>query len=151
MDFLGLSWHQISVLAAVVFGPIGCLVSFWYCVRPERRDAWRGPMLIGAVLATGSIVAAYLTGEQLLNAHPDLAVDAQVGAHQDYAERLLLPTIGFFVMAATTGTLHPRTGALRLLLPPLLACFSLVLFVMLMLASDADARLLVERIFDQFQ
>lgn len=150
MDFLGLSWHQISVLCAVVFGPLACVLGFWYAVRPERRDTWRGPMVIGAVVGTASIVAAYFTGEQLLAAQPQLAVDTQVAAHQEYAERLLLPAAAFFVMAATTGGLNPRTGVLRLLLPPLLACFSAVLFAMLMLASDADARLVVERIFAQF-
>lgn len=150
MDFLGLSWHQVSVLAAIVFGPIGCVLGFWYAVRPEHRDTWRAPMLVGAALGSAAIVAAYLTGEQLLASHPDLAANPQVGAHREYAEQLLLPTTGFFVLAAANGALHPRTGVLRLLLPPLLACFSVVQFAMIMLVSDGDSRLLLERISDQF-
>ena len=36
--------------------------------------------------------------------------DADVAAHQQYAARLVLPTIGFWVLAALTGGLNPRTG-----------------------------------------
>ena len=110
MEIVGLPWHTVLAYAAAGLGPIGCLIAIWYAIRVERRSFWRWPMLITATFATAAILAAFVTGDQLLNDRPNLAADADVVAHQQYATRLVLPTIGFWVLATLTGWLNPRIG-----------------------------------------
>jgi hypothetical protein len=150
MEILGLPLHSALAICAAVLGPIGCLVALWFSLRVERRDAWRFPMMITATLATASILGAFFTGDQLLRDNPELAEDTMVKAHQQYASRLVLPTIGFFVMATLAGWLNPRTGALKLALPLLLSGFAIVVLVLVILSGDADARSLWSEIQSQF-
>ena len=146
MEIVGLPWHTVLAYAAAGLGPIGCLTAIWYAVRVERRSFWRFPMLITATFAAAAILGAYITGDQLLNDRPNLAADADVAAHQEYAQRLVLPTVGFWVMGTLTGWLNPRSGLLRLALPFLLAGFAIVVLVLVVLSGDADARSLWDSI-----
>jgi hypothetical protein len=150
MEILGVPLHEALAIAAAVCAPVGCLVSLWYAFRPESRDAWRYPMIITATVATATILAAFISGDRMLTNHPQLSSDPQVGAHQEYAARLVLPTIGYFVMAALTGWLNPRTGALRLALPMLLTGFSVVVLALVVLSGDADARSLWDDVSARF-
>jgi len=150
MEIFGLPAHSALAISVAVLGPVGCLVALWYSFRPDHRSFWRWPMLITAVLATASIFGAYFSGEQLLADHPELADDPMVVDHQQYAVRLVLPTVGFFVMASLSALINPRTGALRVAMPILLAGFSLVVLVLVVLAGDADTRSLWETIRDSF-
>ncbi len=150
MEILGLPLHSALAIAAAVFAPVGCLVSLWYAFRPDHRDTWRFPMMIGATLATAAILGAYVSGDRMLTDNPQLRTDPMVLAHQEYAARLVLPTVGFFVMATLTGWLNPRTGALRLALPLLLSGFALVVLVLVVLSGDADARSVWDDIRAQF-
>ena len=150
MEILGLPLHSALAVSAAVLGPVGCLVALWYAFRPDHRTTWRWPMLITAVLATVSILGAYISGERLLADHPELTVDAQVVNHQQYATKLVLPTVGYFVMASLSALLNPRTGALRVALPFLLAGFSFVVLVLVALSADADTRSLWDTIRNSF-
>lgn len=149
MEIAGLPLHTVLAFAAAGLGPIACLVALWYAVRPERRHVWRYPMVVTATVGAAAILGAFISGDQLLNDQPNLAADAQVVDHQEYATRLVLPTIGFWVMAVLTGWLNPRTGALRLALPLLLTGFAVVVLVLVLLAGDADARSIWESMRDQ--
>lgn len=151
MEILGLPLHAALATSAAVLGPLGCLLAIWFVVRPDHRDTWRYPMLITAVLATASILATFVTGNQMLTDHPELADDPMVTAHREYASRLVLPTIGYFVIATLAGWLNPRTGALRVALPLLLFGFAIVVLVLVVLSGDAQARSLWSDIRDQFQ
>jgi hypothetical protein len=73
-----------------------------------------------------------------------------VAPHLEYADRLLLPGVGFFVVAVLTGLLNPRTGALRTVLPLLLTGFSVVVLVLVVLSSDSGARVLLDQILELF-
>ncbi|MGZ5405581.1 MAG: hypothetical protein ACXWDL_13085 [Nocardioides sp.] len=150
MEIYGLPLHAALAIGAAVLAPVGCLVSLWYSVRPDHRARWRFPMMIGATLATAAILGAFVSGDRMLTENPQLAADPMVFAHQEYAGRLVLPTIGFFVIATLTGWLNPRTGALRLALPMLLAGFALVVLVLVVLSGDADARSLWGELRAQF-
>lgn len=150
MEILGLPLHTVLALAAAVTGPVSCAVTLWFCVRVERRDTWRYPMLIAVTLATVSILGAFVTGDRMLEADPVLAQDPTVTAHQQYAARLVLPTVGYWVVASLTGWLNPRTGALRLMLPLILSGFALVVLVLVLLSGDADARSLWDSMTDRF-
>lgn len=140
MEIFGLPLHAAVAIAAAVLAPVGCVVSLWYSVRPDHRATWRFPMMIGATIATVAILGAYVSGDRTLTDNPQLAADPMVAAHQEYAARLVLPTIGFFIIATLTGWLNPRTGALRMALPMLLAGFAGVVLVLVVLSGDADAR-----------
>lgn len=150
MDLTGLSWHETLVFAAVVLGPLGCLVSLGYALRVDRRDNWRRPMLLTVLLGAAAVLGAYWSGDRLLADQPELAGDPQVTAHQDYALKLVLPTVGWFVIAMITGWVNPRTGALKLMLPLLLSGFAVVVLVLLVLAGDADARSVWHNIAERF-
>ncbi|HEX6148277.1 hypothetical protein [Nocardioides sp.] len=149
MEIVGVPVHTVLAYAAAALGPIGALTALWYAVRPERRHVWRYPMMVTATLGAAAILGAFVTGEQLLTDRPDLSVDASVAAHQEYAERLVLPAIGFWVMSMLTGWLNPRTGALRLALPLLLSGFAVVVLVLVVLAGDTEARSIWESMRDQ--
>jgi hypothetical protein len=149
-DVLGVPPHTALALAAAITGPVACALSLWFAIRVEHRDTWRYPMLISATLATASILGAFVTGQRLLEAEPDLAAQSMVAAHQDYAARLVLPTVGWWVVAALAGWLNPKTGALKLALPLLLTGFSAVVLVLVILSGDADARSLWTSVTNRF-
>ncbi len=150
MEILGLPPHTVLALAAAITGPVACALSLWFAIRVEHRDTWRYPMLISATLATAAILGAFVTGQRLIEDEPDLAVDPMVAAHQDYAARLVLPTVGWWVVAALSGWLNPKTGALKLALPLLLTGFSAVVLVLVILSGDADARSLWTSVTNRF-
>jgi hypothetical protein len=150
MDFGGTTWHEVFVLAAVVLGPIGCLASLGYAFRVDHRDSWRRPMLTTALFGLLAILGAYVTGERTLTDNPDLAVDPQLRAHQDYAANLVLPTVGWFVVATVTGWINPRTGAFKLLMPMVLAGFATVVLVLVVLTGSPDARSLLRDLTGEF-
>ena len=151
MELFGVPLHVMLAIAAAVCAPVGCLVSLWFAFRPESREGLRRPMMITAALATASILAAYVSGDRMLADNPQLSADPQVGAHQEYAARLVLPTVGYFVLAALTGWLNPRTGVLRLALPMLLTGFTVVVLVLVVLSGNPDARSLWAEVSDRFQ
>lgn len=150
MELLGVPLHTALALSAAVLAPLGCVVSLWFAVRVDHRDDWRFPMMITATLATVSILGAFFSGDRMLTENPELANDSMVTAHQQYAARLVLPTIGYFVLASLTGWLNPRTGALRLALPLLLAGFAVVVLVLVVLSGDADARSIWDDVRNRF-
>lgn len=145
MELSGLTWHATFVVAAVVLAPIGCMVSLGYAVMVDRRDAWRLPMLVTAVLGGVSVLAAFVTGEGTLTIGRDVS-EAQTDVNRAYAAQLALPTAGWLVISLVTGWLHPRTGALRVMLPMLLFGFAVIVLVLTVLAGDPDARSLLETI-----
>lgn len=150
MELLGLPPHTVLALAAAVTGPVACALSLWFTIRVDHRDTWRYPMMIAATIATASILGAYVSGERMLEADPNLAADPMVGAHQEYAARLVLPTVGYWVVAALTGWINPRTGVLKIMLPLILTGFSVVVLVLVILSGDSDARSLWHGILARF-
>ena len=150
MEIFGLPPHTVLALAAAITGPVGCALCLWFAIRVDHRDTWRYPMMIAATLATASILGAFFTGQRMVESDPSLATDPTVLAHQEYAARLVLPTVGWWVVAALAGALNPRTGALKIALPLLLTGFSAVVLVLVILSGDADARSLWDSITNSF-
>ena len=148
-DVLGVPPHTALALAAAITGPVACALSLWFAIRVEHRDTWRYPMLISVTLATAAILGAFVSGQRLVDSDTALGVDPMVSAHQEYAARLVLPTVGWWVVATLTGWLNPRTGALRLALPLLLTGFSVVVLVLVILSGDSDARSLLDTVTDR--
>jgi magnesium-transporting ATPase (P-type) len=139
MEINGLPLHPLVVHAAVIFGPIAALVALAYLV-PRWRLKLRWPMVGLAVIATLSIVAAYLTGNNFLEHKPELRTSPQVQTHQDRARQLLWVTIAFGVIALASGWFATRTGALRIVLDVLLGAAAIATLVLVFLTGEAGAR-----------
>ena len=150
MDLEVGSLHTAAASVAVLLGVVGPVVALLYAVRVERRDFWRKPMLVTGTLTFVAVLGAYLSGRRLVDQHPRLADDPGVASHLEYADRLLVPGAGFFVVVLLTGLLHPRTGLLRTVLPLLLTGFSVVVLVLVLLSSDSGARLLLDTVLERF-
>ena len=142
--------HTLAASAAVLLGVLGPLLGIVYALRVDRRDFWRKPMFVSGTLTFVAVLGAYLSGRRLVDAHPNLADDPMVAPHLEYADRLLLPGAGFFVLVVLTAVLHPRTGALRIVLPMLLTGFSVVVLVLVLLSGDNGARALLDQVRDSF-
>ena len=140
MEINGLPLHPLVVHAAVVFGPLGAVAALAFLV-PRWRARVRWPMVGLAVLATGAIVAAYLTGRPFLSSRPpEIRASPMVLTHEHRARILLWVTLGFGLVAIASGWLATRTGVLRLALGALLGVAALAVLVMVVLTGDAGAR-----------
>jgi hypothetical protein len=73
-----------------------------------------------------------------------------VAPHLEYADRLLLPGAGFFILVVLTGVLNPQRGVLRTVLPILLVGFAVVVLVLVVLSGDSGARQLLDTIVAAF-
>jgi hypothetical protein len=139
MEINGLPVHPLVVHAAVVFGPLAALAALGTLV-PRWRDRLRWPMVVLAVLATGAIVVAYLSGGDLLDSKPELRTSPLVEEHEERAELLLWTTLAFGVVALGAGWLHARTGAVRVVVDVLLGLLALAVLVLVIRTGDAGAR-----------
>jgi hypothetical protein len=140
MEISGLPLHPLVVHAAVVFGPIGALTALAYAVLPRGRDRLRLPMVALALVATGSVVAAFVTGRSLLESRPALGQVAMVDTHEARAELLLWLTLGFGLVALLTGWLHGRTGPVRVVSCAALGLTASAVLVQVVLTGDAGSR-----------
>ncbi|HYH35333.1 MAG TPA: DUF2231 domain-containing protein [Nocardioides sp.] len=141
MEIRGLPLHALAVHAAVVLGPLGALSALAYTALPRARELLRWPMVGLALVATGAIVVAYLSGDSYLASRPELEQAPLVQTHRARAEVLLPLTVGFGAVALLTGVAHgrTRTGS-RLLLLVLLAAAALAVLVQVVLTGEAGAR-----------
>ena len=150
MDLDLAALHVVAAYAAVLFGVVGPGLALIYAIRVERRDYWRVPMLVGATLTFATTLTSYLVGRRLADDYSQMLGEPGVRAHLEYADRLLLPAAGFFVVAVVTGVLNARTGVLKTMLPLLLTGFA-VIVLGLTLLSDAGVRAIVDRIIAEYQ
>ncbi len=140
MELGGLPLHPLVIHAAVVLGPIAALCALGYAGPGPWRDRLRWPMLVLAVVATGAIVAAFLTGRDLLESRPALGTKALVATHEARAQLLLWIALGFGAVAVVSGWLHARDGAVRVVLRVVLAVAALALLVQVVRTGDAGSR-----------
>lgn len=140
MEINGLPLHALAVHAAVVFGPVGALAALGYAALPRRRELLRWPMVVLALMATGAVVIAYLSGGSYLQSRPELQQAPLVRVHEERAELLLWLTVAFGVVAVVAGWLHGRAGALRVAVPVVLAAAALAVLVQVVLTGEAGAR-----------
>ena len=140
MEINGLPLHALVVHAAVVFGPLGALAGLAYALVPRWRTRLRTPMVVLAVVAGLSVVAAYLSGDAFLESRPELRGLPAVETHEERAGTALWVTLAFSVVAVATAWLHQRSGAVRIAATVLLAVTALGTLVMVVLTGDAGAR-----------
>ncbi len=143
MEINGVPLHPLVVHAAVVFGPLASLTALAYLV-PAWRDRLRWPMVVVALVAAGSIWAAYLTGEDFFDSarfegFSGEALD-RIERHEELAETLRLVASGFAIVAALNGLAHRRGGMVRTLLAVLLGAGAVATLVWVVLTGDAGAQ-----------
>lgn len=143
MEINGVPLHPLVVHAAVVFGPLSALAALAYLV-PAWRERLRWPMVVLAVIAAGSIWAAYLSGEDFLESSRFDGVAGvlaeRIERHEELAETLRLVVSGFAVVAVLSALLHRRGGGVRLVLSVLLAASAIAVVVWSVLTGDAGAQ-----------
>lgn len=140
MELGGLPLHPLVIHAAVVFGPLAALCALGYALVGRWRDRLRWPTLALALVATGAIVAAYLTGRDLLENRPALGTKALVETHQARAQVLLWVGLAFGAVAVLSAWLHAREGAARAVLRVALALAAVALLVQVVRTGDAGSR-----------
>ncbi|WP_028655659.1 DUF2231 domain-containing protein [Nocardioides sp. J54] len=147
MEIDGIPLHPLVVHAAVILTPVAALLALAYLV-PSWRDRLRWPMAVGAVVAVGSVVTAYLSGsdfrdsERFDTASGEFA--EKLTTHEDLGTYLLWWTIAFAVIALVNALLHvsaSTTAWLRWVLGALLAIDALAVLVIVVVTghSGADA------------
>ncbi len=143
MEINGVPLHPLVVHAAVVFGPLAALAALAYLV-PPWRDRLRWPMVLLALLAAGSIWAAYLTGEDFFDSDRFEGFSGEIldkiEHHEDLAGTLRLVVSGFAVVAVLNGLAHRSGGAVRLLLSVLLLAGAVATIVWTVLTGDAGSQ-----------
>jgi uncharacterized membrane protein len=140
MEINGLPLHPLVVHAAVVFGPLAALLAIAYVALPARRTQLRWPMLVLALIATGAILLAYFSGQDLLSHRPELKASPAVQTHQERGRQLLWVTIAFGVVALVAAWLSARTGALRVVLDALLVLGAVAVLLLVIRSGDSGAR-----------
>jgi hypothetical protein len=140
MEINGLPLHPLVVHAAVVFGPLAALAALGYVLVPRWRMRLRWPMVVLALIATGAVVAAYLSGESFLESKPELEGSPAVATHEERAGLLLWGTLAFGVVGLVAGWLSTRTGAVRVVLDVLLAVGAVAVLVLVVRTGDSGAR-----------
>jgi len=140
MEIGGLPLHPLVIHITVVLTPIAALSALAYALSWRWRDRLRWPMVVLAVLATASVVAAYLTGRNLLESRPALGTKPLVVTHEERAALLLWFALGFGVVAVVTAWLHARTGALQVIARVALTVVALAVLVQVVRTGDAGSR-----------
>lgn len=140
MEVNGLPLHPLVVHAAVVLAPIAALATVLYAIVPPWRDKLRWPVFVLAIVATGSILAAYFSGENFLDSRPDLGQLPAVEEHEEYAEKLYWTGIGFGVVTVLATLLHGRSGLVSGLLRVLAAVAAVGVLVLVFLTGEEGAR-----------
>ena len=145
MEINGLPLHPLSVHAAVVLAPLVALLALASLV-PSWRDRLRWPLLVGAVIAVGAVVLAFVSGNHFRNANsffvsPKSAITTRVDHHHTLARVTLWVSLAFGAVALLSALLHERlTGVVRILLGVLLAATAIGVIVMVVLTGEAGAK-----------
>ena len=143
--------HPLVVHAVVVLGPLAALTGLVYAAVPRWRWLLRWPLLVLAVLTAVTAFLATTSGDELLEARPEL--EPLVEEHEERGELLRNVALGYVpvsvlaawalggvsALASGRGAQETR-GALGMVAAVLLAVASVALLVTLFLAGDSGAR-----------
>ena len=143
--------HPLVVHAVVVLGPLAALTGLVYAAVPRWRWLLRWPLLVLAVLTAVTAFLATTSGDDLLEARPEL--EPLVEEHEERGELLRNVALGYVpvsvlaawalggvsALASGRGAQETR-GALGMVAAVLLAVASVALLVTLFLAGDSGAQ-----------
>jgi hypothetical protein len=152
MEIFGLPGHVLVVHAAVVFAPLAVLSTVVFAIFPKWRYLSRIPTALLALVATGAVWGARLTGEDLQEGRR--LPQELVATHESRGEVLSLIMIAFLVLVligtrmlgGPSGLISGRgavvVGAawVERVVPLVLVAISIVALVWVVLTGDAGAR-----------
>jgi hypothetical protein len=135
---------MLVIHAAVVFGPLAAVSALAYVFVPRYRDLLRWPTLALAVIAFGSIWAAYFTGNNFFasDRFANFSGEAldKIKTHQSYAKTLRWIASVFGIVTVAATYLHDREGTRKLVLGALVAISAVATLVWVVLTGDAGSR-----------
>jgi uncharacterized membrane protein len=151
MELNGVPLHPLVVHAVVVLGPLAALTGLVYAAVPRWRWLLRWPLVVLAVLTAATAFLATTSGDELLEARPEL--EPLVEEHEERGELLRNVALGYVpvsvlaawalggvsALASGRGAQETR-GALGMVAAVLLAVASVALLVTLFLAGDSGAQ-----------
>jgi uncharacterized membrane protein len=151
MELNGVPLHPLVVHAVVVLGPLAALTGLVYAAVPRWRWLLRWPLLVLAVVTAATAFLATTSGDELLEARPEL--EQLVEEHEERGELLRNVALGYVpvsvlaawalggvsALASGRGAQETR-GALGMVAAVLLAVASVALLVTLFLAGDSGAQ-----------
>ena len=151
MELNGVPLHPLVVHAVVVLGPLAALTGLVYAAVPRWRWLLRWPLLVLAVVTAATAFLATTSGDELLEARPEL--EPLVEEHEERGELLRNVALGYVpvsvlaawalggvsALASGRGAQETR-GAFGVLAAVLLAVASVALLVTLFLAGDSGAQ-----------
>jgi hypothetical protein len=151
MEINGVPLHPLVVHAVVVLGPLAALTGLVYAAVPRWRWLLRWPLLVLAVVTAATAFLATTSGDELLEARPEL--EQLVEEHEERGELLRNVALGYVpvsvlaawalggvsALASGRGAQETR-GALGMVAAVLLAVASVALLVTLFLAGDSGAQ-----------
>ena len=143
--------HPLVVHAVVVLGPLAALTGLVYAAVPRWRWLLRWPLVVLAVLTAATAFLATTSGDELLDARPEL--EPLVEEHQERGELLRNVALGFVpvsvlaawalggasALASGRGAQESR-GVVGVVAAVLLVVAAVALAVVLFLAGDSGAR-----------
>lgn len=96
---LSLAWTQVPAIGVLNFWWMGSLpLAFWlYTLTRDRDSLWRTSAI--AMLGVGAVLAAYAVFQLLVQQQPPRSVFININSHAALLNLLLLPLLGFFVLA----------------------------------------------------
>jgi hypothetical protein len=140
----GLPIHILVVHAAVVFGPLAALSALAYVGLPRYRDLLRWPTMVLALIAFGSIWAAYLSGVNFFASDRFASFSGEalenIQTHESYAKTLRWIVTAFGIVTVAATYLHDRAGTRRTVLAALVAISAVATLVWVVLTGDAGSR-----------
>lgn len=144
MEINGLPLHPLVVHATVFVLPLAALVAIVYVALARRRDLFRWPLLVLAVVAAVLVWVTANSGQDLLDARFQGVtgpLQEQIDDHEELGEQLRNATWIFAAIAVVTTVLHGRgPAAVRWLLWALLLAGSIGVLVLVFLAGESGAR-----------
>jgi hypothetical protein len=159
MEVFGLPAHVLVVHAAVVLTPLAALATIVFAVVPKWRYLTRWPAAILAVMATGAVWTARITGKSFFDKRfaslpGDNPVREAIVAHQSRGNVLSLVIIAFLVLtllgvwllggpsgfASGRGARPRGEDWVEIVVPIAMVLVSVVTLVYVVLTGDAGAR-----------
>ena len=140
----GIPLHPLVVHATVVFTPLAALAALAYVFLGRYRDLLRWPTLVLALIAVGTVWAAYLTGANFFDSDRFQSFSGElldrIEKHESYAGTLRWIASGFGIVTVAMTYLHDRAGSSRMALSGLVAVLAVLTLVWTVLTGDAGAR-----------
>ena len=144
MEIVGLPLHPLAVHGAVVLAPIAALIAL-ASVRPAWRERLRWPALVGALVAAGIVVVAYLSGDSFREANaffndPASATTARIDDHEQFGTILLWTTLAFGMVTVLRDVLRTKSLAVQHALSAVVALAAAAVLVLVVLTGHSGAQ-----------